>query len=673
MQRFLGMCNFISAFIPNLSDLNAPLREISHPQAEFEWSHRQNEAFNKIKNLMSNAPVVRYYDPKLPVTLQVDSSDYGMGAALLQQGQPVAFASSTFTSAEKNNLAQIEKECLAIVHAMSRWDQWLYGHPNILVETDHKPLETIFKHAILKAPKRLQKMLLKLQRYSFTVTYRKGSTMYLADTLSRAPTPRNNSLDCKFDIFANEVVNTQMKPDRLIDSTLELIKKATDSDPVLTSLKPLIKNGWPKKKSALAATLKPFFHYREDLVTSDNVIYKGNKVLIPTVMRQRMLEKIHSAHMGIEKSINNASDTLFWPSMNSDIKRTCENCQTCAKYANTHQKEPLLNHSIPVLPWEFVSQDIFKHDSKHYLVTVDHYSDFYEIDFLPDTLANTVINATKQQFARHGIPLQCLTDNGPQFISEQYKTFSKDWSFKHILSSPYYSQSNGRAEAAVKSAKNILRKCEDAQLGLLLLRNTRTKGHTSSPCQRLMSRRTRSFLTLTRAQLIPDIISPSTVQEEMQKQNEQSKFYYDKTAGPSLNPLSVGDYVFAKPPPNQRGQSWKYGKITDTPTPRSYTIDSNGSSIRRNRTQIHPATPPPTLYLPGNQDQADIEVVQEHGSGDSTGNPSVENIVGVQRTIGPQTETVQAETLPDFHKETTGTTPYKTRSGRSVVPNPKYK
>ena len=120
---------------------------------------------------------------------------------------------------------------------------------------------------------------------------------------------------------------------------------------------------------------------------------------------------------------------------------------------------------------------------KQYLITVDHYSDFYELDELVDTLSTTVINLTKNQFARHGIPLRCLTDNGPQFFSHEYKQFAQTFGFEHITSSPYWSRSHGKVEAAVSDAKSILKKCPDIYLALLNIRNTPPHGHSFSPVQ----------------------------------------------------------------------------------------------------------------------------------------------------------------------------------------------
>ena len=240
--------------------------------------------------------------PEVWVTLQVYPSDYDLGAALLQHG-PVAYCSSTLTDSKRDNYAQIKKDCLAIVHAMNRWDQWLYGHRDILVETDHKPLETIFKHPIASAPKRLQKMMLKLQRYNFSIHHKKGSTMFLADTLSRAPLSNTCKPDHSFEVFAMEIMQTDNKPDRITDNTLERVKEATRDDLVLSHLIPYIQHGCPENKADIPTPLCQFWTYRWELLISNGVIYKGPKVVIHKALHVEMLNKIHAAHQCIEKSI----------------------------------------------------------------------------------------------------------------------------------------------------------------------------------------------------------------------------------------------------------------------------------------------------------------------------------------------------------------------------------
>ena len=139
--------------------------------------------------------------------------------------------------------------------------------------------------------------------------------------------------------------------------------------------------------------------------------------------------------------------------MSKDIEEFCHSCSTCAQYRKQAAAKPMLSHPIPTLPWQFVSQDTFAFGHKQYLITVDHYSDFYELDELVNTLSTTIINLTKAHFAHHGIPLRCLTDDGPQFVSCEYKKFAQTFGFEHIMSSPYWSRSNGKAEAAISDAK----------------------------------------------------------------------------------------------------------------------------------------------------------------------------------------------------------------------------
>ena len=172
------------------------------------------------------------------------------------------------------------------------------------------------------------------------------------------------------------------------------------------------------------------------------------------------------------------------------------------------------SHEIPNRPWSKVSADIFQLAGSNYLGMVDHYSDFFELDSLRNTTASTVIRAMKRNFARHGIPDECITDNGPQFDSHEYSSFAREYGFTMIKSSPYYSRANGKAESAVKIAKNILKKSrhEDPYLALLAYRNTPQQGYSYSPAQRLMSRRLNDIIPTAPSRLVPQAASASLVQ-----------------------------------------------------------------------------------------------------------------------------------------------------------------
>ena len=331
-------------------------------------------------------------------------------------------------------------------------------------------------------------------------------------------------------------------------------------------------------------------------------------MVIPSSLRSNILRKLHTAHRGTEFTLRHVRSCVFWPGINSQIKDICKNCTTCAQHAQQHPREPLKPYPAPTLPWQLVSQDLFALNGSAYLVTVDHYSDFYELDRLPSIQSSSVIQATKQHFNRHGVPHTLITDNGTQFTSEAFKAFAEKYKFKHITSSPYWSQSNGRAEAAVKSAKHILLTAEDVDLALLSVRNTPPAGHTYSPAQRGSNGRTlRTDLPQSSATLEPRTPHPDTVVLEHLRRKSQQKKAYDKHAGPPLPKLPPGSYVYAKPPPTSSAKAWIPGEIVGPAGPRSYLIQTGTSQIRRNRVQLQLAPPQSSLkpfQPPTNKQQA---------------------------------------------------------------------
>ena len=173
VQRFLGMCQYLSKFCHNLSETVLSLRSLTKDDSVFLWSESHETAFNSAKRVIASTTPLHYYDPHFPVTLQEDASDYVIGGVLLQEGHPVCFTLHTLSNTERN-CAQIEKECLAIVSCMDKWHYYLYGKHDITVRSDHQPLETIFKKPLSRGPRRLQRMMLKLPKYQFTVRYKKG-------------------------------------------------------------------------------------------------------------------------------------------------------------------------------------------------------------------------------------------------------------------------------------------------------------------------------------------------------------------------------------------------------------------------------------------------------------------------------------------------------------------
>ena len=195
----------------------------------------------------------------------------------------------------------------------------------------------------------------------------------------------------------------------------------------------------------------------------------------------------------------------------------------------------------------------------------------------------------------------CHTDNGSQFASKEYEDFATQYGFKHTTSSPYHPRGNGRAKAAVKVAKTTLKKSTDLQSALLNYRNTPPQGLTYSPAQRMLCRRTRTTLPTPNHLIKPSPVNLAVVTQELTLKRAASKRYYDSSPTKVHPELAVGSSVYAKPPPTQRGQSSIQGTILSQDRPRSYTIQTPNSNIRRNRVHITPTveqSPPPTQTTP---------------------------------------------------------------------------
>ena len=184
LQRLLGMVTYLGRYIPNLSHITEPLRQLLHKNSKFVWSFEQEKCLQNIKEILISNKVLAYYDVDADVELHADASKDGLGACLIQKNRPVAYASRSLTVTEKN-YAQIEKELLSVVFAVERFHQYIYAK-HVNVYTDHKPLIPLMKRPIHEAPARIQRLLLRLLRYDITLIFKPGKEHIIPDTLSRA-------------------------------------------------------------------------------------------------------------------------------------------------------------------------------------------------------------------------------------------------------------------------------------------------------------------------------------------------------------------------------------------------------------------------------------------------------------------------------------------------------
>lgn len=579
VMRFMGMVQYLAKFIPNLSEISAPLRSLLESKTQWHWEESQKKSFQQLRSLVASTPVLKYFDVNKPVTLSVDASSKGLGAVIIQDQQPIAYASRALTSTQQR-YAQIEKELLAVVYGCNKFHQYIYGQTT-KVETDHKPLEPIFKKPLHQTPLRLQRMLLQLQRYSLQVEYKPGKEMYLPDTLSRAylNEEKEDLLDEELEVSLLEL-DLPVSPEKL-----QQFQDATEQDAALQHLKTTVLQGWPEKKSQVPPEIREFWSYRDEITYMHQLLFRNQTLIVPKVLRTEMLKKIHQAHLGIIKCKQRAREILFWPGMGKEIEAMVSQCPTCNENRNSNTKQPLIPHEIPERPWAKVGADLFEFKNANYLLCVDYYSKYPEIVKLPSLKSSATITALKSIFARHGIPDEVVSDNGPQFSSAEFTNFSKVWEFQHTTSSPGYPQSNGQVERTVQTVKNLLKKAEesgrDPYLSLLEYRNSPLESVKKSPAQLLMSRRLKSRLPTTTPLLQPEI--QVNVAAGLRAKQKIQKQYYD-VGSRVLPPLQKGEKARM-----QREGKWSPVTIIAQhgTAPQSYLVQTpDGRIYRRNRRHL---------------------------------------------------------------------------------------
>ena len=575
LQRFLGMTNYLQKYIENYSEKTAALRELLHHDVVWSWEEPQQRAFDILKQDLSNPPVLAYFDPTKPVILSVDASKSGLGAACLQNDTPIAFASRSLSETE-TRYAQIEKELLAAVFACKKFHDFVYGR-KVIIETDHKPLITIVKKALHAAPARLQRMLLVLQRYDLEFVFKRGKDLHLADALSRAYQEGDEEQEFEFDVMTILPIS---------DPKVIELQNATLNDETLQKLTGFIQNGWPDHQKCVPRDLVPYFPYRDELVTENGIIMKGQKAIIPMSLRKEYITIVHTGHMASDRTGNLANEFVYWPGMRQDIEAFVSKCAICNMNKNHQQKEPQILHPVPEQPWLIAGADLFQWQNHQYIIVVDSYSGWFDFETIRDTSSQMVIKKIKKIFANHGIPEKLITDNGPQFSSEEFKKFTKKWNFQHVKSSPYYAQSNGLAENAVKQAKQLLEKCKadgsDLLLGLINLRNTPRDKTLGSPAQRLLSRRLRTSLPTANSLLTPKALPNKQVAKRLKHVRQQKKKSSDKSAKP-LKPLRENTVVRMQTDKGHKKLAVVKSKLE---VPRSYVVTNNNTDYVRNRRHL---------------------------------------------------------------------------------------
>ncbi|KAL0161345.1 hypothetical protein M9458_045070, partial [Cirrhinus mrigala] len=431
VQRFIGFANFYRRFIKNFSSVVAPLTALTKGgKTRIQWGPEAAEAFQDLKRRFTSAPILTIPDPERPFVVEVDASEVGIGAILSQRDgdgklHPCAFMSHRLSEAERNYHVG-DRELLAVKLALEEWRHWLEGaeHP-FQVLTDHKNLEYLQQAKRLNP--RQARWSLFFNRFQFLLSYRPGTKNVKPDALSRAYSPETQEKPLASIIPASRIIAPlQWELERVVREA-----QVHEPDP----------GGGPM-----------------------------GRLYVPQSARARVLQWGHEStltcHPGTARTLEFLQRRFWWPSIKEDVKIYVEACPVCSQGKSTHHRPQGLLHPLPVphRPWSHLSLDFItglppSRGNTVILVIVDRFSKaarFIPLPKLP-TAKETAELLMNHVFRVFGMPLDVVSDRGPQFSSRFWGAFCKLIGASASLSSGFHPESNGQTERINQDLETTLR------------------------------------------------------------------------------------------------------------------------------------------------------------------------------------------------------------------------
>uniref|UniRef100_A0A8C5LUM7 Gypsy retrotransposon integrase-like protein 1 n=1 Tax=Leptobrachium leishanense TaxID=445787 RepID=A0A8C5LUM7_9ANUR len=429
VQCFLGFCNFYRKFIRNFSSIVKPLNELTRITIPFSWNSQAQKAFEKLKEHFVTAPILSLPDPSTPYSIEVDASNYAIGAVLSQKVgdkqilHPVAYFSRTLTAPERNYDVG-DRELLAIKMSLEEWRHLLEGSEfPITIFTDHKNLEYLQKAKRLKP--RQARWALFFCRFNLHITHRPGSKNGKADALSR--------------------MNFVQLP---------------DEDEYI-----LPKSCFVTRTSSIWDTIKLYSNDIKDTIShiplqkKNGYVFRNNRIVVPQEARLHVLQYFHDTtiggHTGFHKTLEVIKRSFWWPYMKKEIRAYVHHCPTCLQTKSLHTLPQGLLQPLPIpkSPWTDISMDFITElpmssDCNTIMVIVDRFSKmahFIPVKSIPSA-TKTAHLFIKNVFSLHGLPETITTDRGTQFTSRFWSAFCKCLHRLFCISTAFHPQTNGQTE-----------------------------------------------------------------------------------------------------------------------------------------------------------------------------------------------------------------------------------
>ncbi|XP_055633675.1 uncharacterized protein K02A2.6-like [Toxorhynchites rutilus septentrionalis] len=582
LQLFLGKATYYNSFIPNLSSRARRLRDMLLADT-FKWTPEADMAYQDLKQVLISPQVLMQYDPALPLILATDASKTGLGAVLSHRlingtERPIAYASCIMSNTEQK-YPQIDKEALAIVWAVKKFFHYLYARKFTLI-TDHKPLTQIL-HPEKSLPtlciSRMANYADYLAHFNFDVVYKPTSQNTNADYCSRIPSQSTQTDVDRLSLHEgrkneDEFEQFALNQIQQLPVRAEHIARETRKDPHLGKIYRELELGRNLAQSNYKA---PEVKY----TLAANCLLFEHRVVIPPTLREAILNDLHAAHIGVVKMKGLARSFVYWPRIDADIERTAKSCTECARHAPAPPKFSSHHWEYPNGPWERIPVDYAGPVAgAMLLIVVDAYSKWVEVKIATSTTAAATINILDTLFAAYGAPITLVSDNGPQFTAEEFKTFLQRGGVKyHKFSAPYHPATNGQAERYVQTIKRALKAMGTTTNTLQanineFLQQYRKAPHAEtgeSPAKLFLGRNIRTRLDLVRP------LDASTKVSEKQQASFNSSFR-SFTPGQRVYCLSG----------NPRMDKWIPGIIAARLGDLHYDIIYEGKHLKRHIDQI---------------------------------------------------------------------------------------
>lgn len=243
------------------------------------------------------------------------------------------------------------------------------------------------------------------------------------------------------------------------------------------------------------------------MIAEGKCLMWGYRIVIPPNLRPSLLRELHKNHLGIVKMKSIARSCMWWPGIDKDMENIANTCEYCKNSRQNPPKSVLHNWNVPDKPWVRVHADFFGPiNNKIFLVVIDAYSKFLEVIPMTSTTSSTTISQLRKIFARYGLPVVFVTDNGRQWTSDEFSKFMSNNRIKHSLTAPYHPATNGAAENAVNSLKKCCKIAKESNLDvetaidrfLFDYRNSQHCTTCESPSKLMFGKRLRTRLYLIR-------------------------------------------------------------------------------------------------------------------------------------------------------------------------------